>query len=655
MCGIVGVYNRSRERPVEREILEAQTETLVHRGPDGGGVWTAPGIGLGHRRLSIIDLAAGRQPMFDASGRYALTFNGEIYNYRALRDELRALGHVFSTDSDSEVLLLAYVQWGPACVERFNGMFAFAVYDSEEHSLLLARDRLGKKPLFYYSSDERVVFGSELKALLSDPMVPREIDATAVADFFALAYVPGPKTIFRGLRKLPAGCTLLLQGKKQKLTRYWDVRYDQVDFSAKPEAFAEELLALLQDSVELRLRADVPLGAFLSGGVDSSAVVALMAGCSSSAPRTQSVGFDIAAFDERKYARQIAERFACEHSEQVLSPDAGHVVHQLSHFYDEPFGDSSAIPTYYLCQETRRQVTVALSGDGGDELFAGYNHYAIAQWTQSIHRRLPRLVWQAASLPLAQLFHVSRYSPKLYRYNRLLWRASADPDRNAYNNLLPQPWRYRELLNPELLGALGDYDPFESVAHWYAGSGSDDFLSRMQYADTKAYLCDDILVKVDRASMAHSLEVRCPLLDHRVVELAARIPPLEKMRESQGKVVLKRAIQGLIEPAFFERDKQGFAIPQDQWFQSAWRPLGEELLLRGGSRLLGHRKLRRVWREHQAGLAQHGAALYNALTFELWYQRYIDGAGPSVAPTEGMKSSRPAVHVQAPTGSSSSG
>lgn len=641
MCGIVGVYYFDREHPVDQSLLVAQADTLIHRGPDDGGVWSDSGIGLGHRRLSIIDLEGGAQPMADLSGRYVTVFNGEIYNYRELQQELSAEGHRFRTDSDTETLLAAYAQWGENCVDRFNGMFAFAVYDRENHELFLGRDRLGKKPLYYYSDKDRIVFGSELKAIVKDRSVPRELDYTSIADFFALAYIPAPKTIYRDVRKLPAGHVAKCDRSMPVPKKYWDITFSQLDFDSSAQDHANRLRELLADAVQLRLRADVPLGAFLSGGVDSSAVVGLMSQASNRPVVTQSVGFDVEQFDERQYAREIAQKFDTDHHEQLLTPDASRVAHQLSYFFDEPFGDSSAAPTFYLCEETRKHVKVALSGDGGDEQFSGYSHYWAAQWTQNIHSRLPSLLWRAAQLPLRHLFQVSRYNKKLHYWNWLaMLSSSQNPDRNAFNHLLPQPFKYRTLLGRGFLAELGGYDPFDSISYLYDQSGSDDPMSRMQYVDIKTYLCDDILVKVDRASMANSLEVRCPLLDHRVVEYASRIPPIHKWKDKRSKIVLKNAVADLIPPSFFERPKQGFAIPLDHWFRTSLAGTMASLEFSNGGKsgFLGRFKSRRTWIEHQKGFADHGSQLWNGMMFELWYRQAMNGTVESVEPTDLMAS-----------------
>ncbi len=645
MCGIAGVYWFDPDHPVDVDLLVRQTDALVHRGPDDGGVWTAPGVGLGHRRLSIIDLGSGQQPMPEPTGRYTVTFNGEIYDFAERRVELEGLGHRFRTDSDTEVLLHAYIEWGEACVERLNGMFAFAIYDRDEHRLFLSRDRLGKKPLYVYRDRDRVVFASELKAIVVDGSVPKTIEPTAVADYFAVSYVPAPKTIYRGISKLPAGHSMVVADGAVRTKRYWDVRFGEWDDSGNLDHHADRLRGLIEDAVQLRLRSDVPLGAFLSGGVDSSAMVAVMSKLLPHPAKTCSIGFDVARFDERKYARQVAERFSTDHREQVLHAEAADVVQQLSWYYDEPFGDSSALPTFYLCGMTREHVTVAISGDGGDELFGGYSHYASSMWVDSMRQRVPRMLRSLALEPLRRMFGLSRYHPRAWTYNVVGWRLANERDRSAYDSLIPQPWRWRELLDRGFVDALDGYDPFDSVGRWYGASGTDDYLSRMQYADIKSYLVDDILVKVDRASMAHGLEVRCPLLDYRIVEYAATLPPALRLDRTNAKRVLKRAVADLIPPSFFDRPKAGFAIPLAEWFRSALKPIGAALFVDrpgGGSGLLGRRSVRRMWKEHGHAWADHGTPFWNAMMFELWHRRFMERSAADVAPT-------PAVAGAAPT------
>lgn len=651
MCGLVGVYYFDRARPVDAERLRIQTETLVHRGPNEGGVYAGLGCGLGHRRLSIIDLSSGQQPMFSEDGRYVIAYNGEIYNYREVRAQLKSKGHRFSTDSDTQVFLRAFIEWGEDCTAHLNGMFACAIYDRSNHQLFLARDRMGKKPLYYYRDKERLIFASELKAILADPTVPKELDATAIADFFAFSCIGGSKSIFSQVRKLPAASSMMVRDGALHRRRYWDVDFSQPDEHTDLEKQAERLLELLTDATRLRLRADVPLGAFLSGGVDSSTTVALMAQLLERPVVSNSIGFDTKHADERQYARAIAERFSTDHHEKVVLPQASKIIHDLSWFYDEPFADSSAVPTYYLCEMTRAQVTVALSGDGGDELFAGYTRYPDALAANALRDAVPALVRQASAWPLRHLFSASRFHPRAQRAAARLYRAAHTPERAYYNHLSTQPWRYHDALSNDFIGALDGYDPFDVFRPHLERAARFDPLSKMQYLDLKTYLIDDILVKVDRASMAHALEVRVPMLDHRVVEAAAKIPPIHRIQEGQKKRVLLKAIAKLIPPDFFDRPKQGFGIPIFEWFRGALKRPAEQLFFdqKGGrSGVLDDGTLKRMWGEHQLKLVNHGTTFWNVMMFELWYQRFMEGAADSISPTATMKGAAPARRVYPP-------
>lgn len=623
MCGIVGVYHFDRNRPVDRNLLVQQNDALAHRGPDDGGVYVADGVGLGHRRLSIIDLGGGHQPMWDVERRLAIVFNGEIYNYRELKEELEARGHRFASSSDTEVILNAYREWGEACVDRFVGMFAFAIYDKVLRTLFCARDRLGKKPFYYYRDGERVIFASELKAILVDPTVPRILEPTAVMDYFAYGYVPGPGSILRNITKLPAGHTLFLDGDRVVERQYWDVDFSRVD-DGDLEQHASRLLEALEDAVRLRLRSDVPLGAFLSGGVDSSMVVALMARQSEQAVRTHTIGFSEDGYDERAYARQTAEIYRAEHTEKVVSADAAGILDRLAWHYDEPFGDSSAVPTYYLSQATREQVTVALSGDGGDESFAGYRRYVFAMYEARVRDRVPKLVREGVVRPLARLYPKADFLPRPLRAKATLTNVAESHER-AYFLSLTQKTHPR-LLAADFLRGLGDYDPFVHFERHLARCSSRDPLARLQYVDLKLYLCDDILVKVDRASMAHALEVRVPLLDHRVVELAATLPAGHKLRGQKTKVVLKEAAKKLLPENILNREKRGFTIPLPEWFRGGLREQAEASFFDrpgGASGLLDTDGLRRMWYEHQLGVQNHATVLWSCLMLEHWARRYL--------------------------------
>jgi asparagine synthase (glutamine-hydrolysing) len=412
MCGLVGVYHFDPQRPVDRALLVRQNDSLAHRGPDAGAVFIDAGIGLGHRRLSIIDVGGGAQPMWDVERRVGVVFNGEIYNYRELRTELVGRGHRFHSDSDTETIIHAFREWGEACVSRLRGMFAFAVYDRQTRDLLLARDRLGKKPLYWYRDQGRLIFASEVKAIVEDPTVPRAIEPTAVVDFFAYNYVPGPGTILQGIHKLPAGHLMIVQGSAMAIKEYWDVDFGHQDNAPSMEARADALEAELKEATRLRLRSDVPLGAFLSGGIDSSLVVGLMSKAMDQPVKTHTIGFSEAQFDERAYARETSQLFHTDHQEKVVEADATGVIDKLAWYYDEPFGDSSALPTYYLAAATRERVTVALSGDGGDENFAGYRRYVFAMYEDRFRQSVPSMIRRGLVRPLARLYPKADYLPQ---------------------------------------------------------------------------------------------------------------------------------------------------------------------------------------------------------------------------------------------------
>ncbi len=623
MCGIAGVYCFDKDRPIDAALLVRQTDALIHRGPDDGGVYVGPGVGLGHRRLSIIDLGGGHQPMWDLENRVAVVFNGEIYNFKELMAELEGRGHEFRTSSDTEVILNSYREWGTSCLDRFIGMFALAVYDTKTRTLFLARDRLGKKPLYYYQDTDRIVFASELKAILEDPSIPRIPEPTAVIDYFAYNYVPGPGTILRNIHKLPAGCSLTARDGRVSVRRYWDL-----DFESNEQRSLEEdasvLLEELSDAVRLRLRSDVPLGAFLSGGIDSSLIVALMARETSNPVKTNTIGFSENGYDERSYARETAELYRTEHSERVVSVDALDVVERLSWFYDEPFGDSSAVPTYYLSAATREQVTVALSGDGGDESFAGYRRHRFAMVEHEVRSRMPDLLRRAVVRPIADVYPKADYLPRYLRAKATLTNLAESHERAYFLSLTQKS--YPRFINADFLRGLADYDPYRHMEAHFARSGTRDPLARLIYADLKMYLCDDILVKVDRASMAHALEVRVPLLDHRIVELAARMPSHHKIVDGRGKIVLRHAAEKLLPERVLNRTKMGFTIPLPEWFRGGLRASAEETFFGrpgGVSGLIDTAGLRRMWYEHQLGLADHATVFWSLLMFEKWVGRFL--------------------------------
>ena len=538
MCGITGIYHLATPKPVDPARIGRMCAAMAHRGPDGQGVWTAPGVGLGHVRLSIIDLAGSPQPMASSDGRAMLVFNGEIYNYRELREELRGSGAEFRTDGDSEVILAAWQRWGPACVTRLHGMFAFAIYDLEARTLFLARDRLGVKPLFYAPlSDGSLAFASELKGLLANPLLRREIDPLAIEDYMTWGYVPDHRSILAGVHKLPAGHTLLLRhgGPLPAPVQYWDVSFAERR-QGRARDLEAELLHLLRQAVTSRMLADVPLGAFLSGGVDSSAVVALMAEASSAPVKTCTIGFDVAALDESGYAQQIATRFGTDHRARRVSPDDFAEVDTLAAMFDEPFADASALPTWRVCQLARESVTVALSGDGADEAFAGYRRHKF----QHAEDRLRGLVPQALRGPvlggLGAAYPKADWAPRPLRAKTTLLSLAGTSEAGYARAVAILPPELRAgLYSPAFLKLRGDYraeQPFEAVMRSaQARSG----LDRAQYADLKFWLPGDILTKVDRTSMAVSLEAREPLLDHRLIEFAAALPERLRTKRGEGK------------------------------------------------------------------------------------------------------------------------
>jgi asparagine synthase (glutamine-hydrolysing) len=526
MCGIAGLFHPQVPKPVEAARIRVMADSLAHRGPDGSGVWTAPGVGLGHRRLSIIDLEGGVQPMLSADRRLALTYNGEIYNFREVRAELAGKGHLFSTDSDTEVILAAWRQWGPECLSRFNGMFAFALYDADADALFLARDRLGVKPLFLANlSDGALIFASELKGLLSHPMLRREVSAHAVEDYLTLGYVPDDASIVEGVTKLAAGHYLLVHRGRPvpRPVRWWDVDFSNPS-RASAASLEEEMVERLRAAVTSRMVADVPLGAFLSGGVDSSAVVALMAEASRSAVETCSIGFTEADHDESRWAAQVAQRFATSHRSRIVGADDYGLIDTLADAFDEPFADASALSTYRVSELAREKVKVALSGDGADEAFAGYRRYRLFSAEEKVRGFIPQGA-RGLFATLGNVYPKLDWAPQMFRAKTTL-QALGQTGEEAYANAVgvTPPLVRSRLYTPSLRNTLSGYRGEQRYIDTMRSAPAADALGRRQYADLKIWLPGDILTKVDRTSMAVSLEAREPLLDHRLVEFAARLP-----------------------------------------------------------------------------------------------------------------------------------
>ena len=622
MCGIAGLFDIAGHSDFDRNLLQAMNQTQFHRGPDEGGEFLEPGVALAHRRLSIIDLSSGQQPMHSADGKVCVVYNGEIYNFGELARELKQCGYQFRTRCDTEVILYAWQEWGEACVSRFRGMFAFALYDKTRQCLFLARDRLGIKPLFFSLLDGRTLaFGSELKVLKANPGLPRELEPQAVEDYFALGYIPEPKTIYKGVFKLRPGHTLLVERGKPLPPQheYWDVPFAPVAIGSDAD-LCEELFARLREAVDIRLVAEVPLGAFLSGGVDSSAVVAAMAQLQDAPVNTCAIGFDVAQFNETDFARQVAQRYGTNHLERIVASDDFDLLDTLAALYDEPYADSSAIPTYRVCQLARERVTVALSGDGGDENFAGYRRYRWHMNEERLRGALPLGVRKPVFGALGRLYPKLDWAPRIFRA-KTTFESLARNSVEAYLHSvsLTSEEQRKAMFSDALHRELQGYRAAETFEYHARRSPTDDPLSLIQYLDMKTYLVGDILTKVDRASMAHSLEVRVPLLDHKFVEWVSGLPVNYKLRGQEGKYILKKALEPHLPRDVLYRPKMGFGVPLGKWFRGPLRQRLRESLLEGGlakTGLFNQGYLEKLVTDHQSGLREYSAPLWSLMMFQ---------------------------------------
>jgi len=627
MCGIYGHLTTS-ELSVGR--AEEGTDLLSHRGPDERGTALLGNVFLGMRRLSIIDLSGGRQPIWNEDQTCCIVYNGELYNFHDLRPELESRGHLFRTRSDTEVVLHAYEEWGPDCLRRFNGMFSFAIWDERASRLFLARDRIGEKPLYYYQDSKRLIFGSEIKAILADPVVPRRLNPRGLANFLAFGHAIAPETIYQSIYKLLPGHYLIARDAQIRTSRYWDVGDEPqllVGSILTEAEYAERILSLLDDSVRRRMVADVPVGAFLSGGVDSSAIVALMKRHARVPPKTFSLGFSIGgAYNELSDARLVAKHLGTEHHElHAEHVDLIQTLRTLVYHYDEPFADAAAFPLYLLSRFAREHVKVVLSGDGGDELFGGYRRYAVDRFA-TFYQRLP------AALTKNLIPAMAGKLPRLRRTKRALRTLCLPDPARRYASWLTvfTPEMQAELLMADLRAAVADHDPVAPYPGYYQaldGKCASDHLNRLMYIDLKTLLVDGYLEKLDKATMACSLEARVPLLDYRLVELAFQIPGRFKICGSSLKRILKRAVRELVPASVLRKSKHGFAVPIDPWFRGELKDFTFDVLLDGQTRQRGYFNMgfiERLWREHVRGRHVRADHLWLLLNFELWQRVYLD-------------------------------
>lgn len=625
MCGIAGLttFNKSQ---VETDVLESMGQAIFHRGPDAGEVYKDASVGLVHRRLAIIDLsAAGIQPMHSHCGKFVIVFNGEIYNFLEQRALLEQEGYPFKTHTDTEVILALYAKYGEDCVSRLNGMFAFALWDIEAEKLFLARDRMGKKPLYYHCKDGDLYFASELKSLLAIDAFPKNIRLDAAYDFFAHQYVPDPKTIFEDVFKLEAGHTMTFDRSGMTIKRYWDVSF--ANQSTAPES---ELKAQLQETLERctsqRMVSDVPLGAFLSGGVDSSGVVAMMAKASDKPITTCSIGFDEKKFNETEFAASVAKQYETDHHELFVHENVADSLEHIASFFDEPFADPSLVPTYFVSKLAREKVTVAVAGDGGDEVFAGYSKYNVDDIENRLRMKFPKWVRKGVFPTAAKL--CSKINHRIFKKaTSLLTSLSVDPAMGFYiTNSMMTDSQWQQLATDEVKQKLGSYHPSENTIKKYNEAPGNDHLSRILYTDLKTFLVGGILVKVDRMSMANSLEVRAPILDYEVVELAASMPSNLKFNDGEKKYILKEAFKPFLNDDILYRKKMGFSVPLAKWLRTELKDIVENKLIanpNGLKSIMDVAAINKVWQQHLSGSRDNSNILWSMLIYQLWWDKYI--------------------------------
>lgn len=618
MCGIAGATRNILGKSPEK-ILHRMNEVMIHRGPDMGEISFDDYFGLCHRRLSIIDLSEeGKQPMSTQDGRYTIVFNGEIYNFLELRKELQTLGYEFHSKTDTEVLLYLYAEHGPASLAKIRGMFAYAIWDKVERKLFGARDRIGKKPFYYYHQGKQFAFASEMKSLTTIDTIPRRIDNTAFLDYLHYLFIPHPKTIYQDIFKLEPGHFFIWQDSNIEIEQYWDVDFSS-PLMGSEEEISGTLLSEIKAAVNCRLISDVPLGAFLSGGIDSSGIVALMAESLTDPVSTCTIGFKDKSIDEAHDAGRFSKELNTNHHEHYIQNEPAHVVRKLVHHFDEPFADSSMVPTYYVSNIARKNVTVVLSGDGGDENFAGYQKYAADFLENRIRSLLPHSLLRAGEMCTGM------FNSGLLKRANSLFQSTALPPSKAFflTNSFITHRQLNQILSEDLLRTNSKYDASEHITRYYEQANGPDHLSKILYTDLKMYLPGDILVKVDRMSMANSLEVRSPLLDHKLIEFAARIPSKLKMRGRDKKYILKKTFSRILSRHIINRRKHGFVVPLDHWFRHELREMAEKAIFSNSvmNDYFNLQGIRVIWDEHQIGRVDHGTLLWTVFMFSLWQEQ----------------------------------
>jgi asparagine synthase (glutamine-hydrolysing) len=639
MCGFIGIYNLKEAAPVNTSVLRAMNDSIAHRGPDQSGEYFDDFIGLGHRRLSIIDLSNGKQPLFNEDNSVVIVYNGEIYNFQELEKELKGLGHKFGTRCDTEVIVHAWEEWGEACVKRFNGMFAFALWDMNKKLLFLARDHLGIKPLFYSLQQGKLLFGSELKALLKYPNFNKAIDPHAIEEYFAYGYIPDPRSIFKNVWKLPAGQTLVVPFGASNLPEpksYWDLSFKPLAQRSERE-YQEEIISRLKASVKSQLITEVPLGAFISGGVDSSSVVAMMALLSKenvsrenpegSVVNTCSISFEEEAYNEEQYALMVTNRYKTNHHVETVKGESFDIVDKLASLYDEPYADSSAIATYRLCEIVRKKVTVALSGDGGDENFAGYKSYRTLQNLENIRSRIPESIRRPIFGTLGSIYPKADWAPRIFRAKRTFEKLAENAiDAFAHGSMISTNYERMAFFSEELSRDLQGYDAVNVFRLHARNAPTHDLISQAQYVDFKVYLPSDILTKVDRASMAHSLEVRVPILDHTFVDWVSGIPYDLKLNKTEGKYIFKKSLEPYLPQEVLYRSKMGFTMPVSEWIRG---PLKDKVYtsIRDGvlknTGFFNHKQLSKLLYEHESKARNHGSLIWALFQFEQFCNKVV--------------------------------